>query len=741
MLAFFSIENEFESKLNAKKFLPTTEFYTTPVIFHSRDQLNIEKIEKTLTDAGFRHREAQQILFSGDYVVLDSAQCIEKLKLDKPEGLSHCAGYVNKGVSEKNLSSLQQWILVKDSKEILQTFQAFPLLPTAQAMLEPQLFAQYTDKKPIMQKFKTLSEIPPQCLNAVMSIEDNNFLEHSGFSASGILRALYKNLTSGHKAQGGSTITQQLVKNYFLSNERSYKRKIQELVMAVLLESKYSKDEILETYLNIIYMGQSGPFQVLGFGAAANYYFGKEIRELNIAECSLLAAVLNGPGVYDPWSKKDKSLQRRNLVLTKMKDFNYISESEMLQAQKAELPTARPRQAAETAPYYIDAVRRQLAEAGIATERTKIYTYLNLQWQQTAQDALQKHLENLETNNKYIKKIKATGQNLEGVVLAGDPRTGAFSVAVGGRSFRMTQFNRIVDSHRQIGSIMKPFVFLTALEKGSSTKKYLPLTVVNDEKFEIKYDKQTWSPDNYSKKYYGQIPLFYALKNSLNTSTASVGLDVGLDNIIQTVKNYQIKSLIKPLPSLTLGAFEMVPSEVLRAYMGFSQMGKLPKTSFVVKVTDLENKILFEHNPETQQVSDPAATASLVSMMKQTILTGTAHSVTTAGFLKPAAGKTGTTSDFKDAWFVGYTPFEAALVWVGYDNNTATQLTGSSGAVPVWLDLMKKMSEKDPVEDFTWPENTVKVHVTQRQLQEIRASQETEDMNDVELIYPKGSEP
>jgi penicillin-binding protein 1B len=764
--AFFSFEKDFEGRLDSKKFLTTTEYFAQPVTFRPRQQVTAIAIEKLLSEMGYRPRDPGQILMAGDSVKLDRAQCFEKFKESFPDqgkdqatdqakdqmgvrpekglaGVSHCFGFVRIGSSslESEIAKNQQWILLTEGQEVFATLAGFPLLLVEAVAFDPPLLAQYSDSKPIMQQFKTLSETPPQCLNAVMAIEDWNFLEHSGYSVTGILRALYKNVVTGRRGQGGSTITQQLVKNYFLSQERSYKRKVMELAMSILIESKYSKDEILETYLNIIYMGQNGPFQVIGFGAAAPFYFSKQLKDLNTSECALLGAILNGPGVFNPWSKKDKALQRRNLVLSKMKELNYISESEMLLAQKAEMPIVRPRLAAETAPYFIDAARKQLIQNKIPLAGAKIYTYLNLEWQQIAQDALQKHLQFLETSHKSLKNLKAKGLNLEGVVLVGDPGTGAVTVAVGGRSFRMTQFNRAVDGHRQIGSIMKPFVYLAALEKGSSTKKYYPHTLVSDEKFEIKYEGQTWSPENYSKKYYGQIPLFYGLKNSLNAATAAIGMDVGLERVIEIVKAFGITSQLRPVPALTLGAFEMYPTEVLKAYMGLSQFGRTKEISFVKQVVGEDKKVIYEASPKVTQAVDPISGATLVSMMKQTVLSGTGRGVTTAGFLRPAAGKTGTTSDFKDAWFAGFTPFQTAIVWVGYDNNTPTNLTGGSGAVPIWTDLMKKISVQNSTEDFAWPSGAVKVVISPTQLKELGATQEAEDSAQIELIYRAGEEP
>ena len=398
--------------------------------------------------------------------------------------------------------------------------------------------------------------------------------------------------------------------------------------------------------------------------------------------------------------------------------------------------------ASETAPYFIDAVRRQMKELNLSSEGAKIYTSLDLEAQQEAQQALQSHLNNLEKNVKALKQKKEKGHNLEGVVLSGDPETGLISVVVGGRSFRMTQFNRAIDGHRQVGSIMKPFVYLTALaQPENETRNFTPLSLLNDERFEIKYEGQRWSPENYTQKFYGIVPLFYALKNSLNASTASLGLKVGLDKIITTANTLGLQSPMKALPSLVLGSFEMYPREVLQAYMTITHLGQKPNLSFIRKVVDNNGKDVYEHIPQATPVYDPVDTAVLVGMMKQTVLTGTARAVSLSGFTHPAAGKTGTTSDYKDAWFVGFTPHMTTLVWVGYDNNEATRLTGGSGAVPVWVQFMKKAATIYPAEDFPWPEGTVKVTLTPEQLEKVGAKKEEEDNTPVELIFRKGTEP
>ncbi len=749
VVSFLSFKKELSEKLEAKKYILPTEYYAAPVSFKAKMLYSREAVEDLLLKRNYRRRNIQQSLLPGDFLTGQPIECATRMQVEIPDTTSGCLGFSIKENSEitagahleDTIDKNIQWILFTENTSILSVHLGIPARTTVDVSLRPPLLAQYIGNIPVMQEAVNISQIPPACLNAVMAIEDTQFLEHSGFSFTGLVRAFIKNVTGGRR-QGGSTITQQLVKNYFLSSERTYKRKINELFFSILLESKFDKDQILEMYVNIIYMGQNGPFQVIGFPAASQYYFQKAVSDLNLSECATLAAILNGPGVYDPFRKPDKAIARRNLVLEKMKELKFISEFEFTAATQIALPTKAAAKASETAPYFIDAVRKQLRDLKMSGEGAKIYTSLDLEAQQEAQHALQSHLNNLEKNVKSIKLKKEKGHHLEGVVLSGDAETGLISVVVGGRSFRMTQFNRALDGHRQVGSIMKPFVYLTALsQQENENKNFSPTSLLNDEKFEIKYEGQKWAPENYTQKFYGFVPMFYALKNSLNASTASLGLKVGLDKIITTANTLGLQSPMKALPSLVLGSFEMYPKEVLQAYMTITNLGQKPNLSFIRKVVDADGKDVFEHVPQRTPVYDPIDTAVLVGMMKQTVLTGTARAVTLSGFTHPAAGKTGTTSDYKDAWFVGFTPHLTTLVWVGYDGNEPTRLTGGSGAVPVWVQFMKKTATVYPAEDFSWPEGTVKMTLSPEQLEKIGAVKEEEDRQPIELIFRQGTEP
>ncbi|MFM6930090.1 MAG: transglycosylase domain-containing protein [Bdellovibrio sp.] len=740
--SYFSLEKEMTQKLESKKFLVPTEYYAGPPVFSVRNLAKPAEIEAVFVKQNFRRRNYDQRLLQGDYFLASREECSARLQIQIDESQIGCFGWVNKDVATDKIDSSLQVLVFQNDNTISKILIGAPFQEVSVAYGEAPLLAQYIGNEPLMQKTVSLGEVPPTCSNAIMAIEDAQFLEHGGVSIKGIFRALLKNVTTGRKAQGGSTITQQLVKNYFLTSERTLKRKFNEFIMSILLESRFSKDEILETYLNVIYMGQNGPFQVRGYGAAARYYFNKEVSDLDLPECSLLAAIVNSPGLYNPFKKPANAQKRRHLVLEKMQGLDFITPDQSAAANSAALPSAPVSLATETAPYYLDAVRKQMETLKISPEGQKIYTALDLEAQQAAQESLRNHLDQLETNNKYIKGLKQKGNSLEGIVLSADNLTGLVSVVVGGRNYRMTQFNRAIDGHRQVGSTMKPFVYLTALmNETPEGKPYTPITLLNDEKFTAKYEGQVWSPENYGKKYFGSVPMFYALKNSMNAATASLGMSVGLGNIVDVAHKFGVDSELKAFPSITLGAFEMYPREVLQSYMTIANMGLRKNISYIRKVINPEGAEVFTHDPKAQQVEDPATVASLISMMKQVVLSGSGRAITLSGFLNPAAGKTGTTNDNRDAWFSGFTPYLTTIVWVGYDNNAIHKLTGASGGVPVWTNFMKKIGSRYPADDFPWPEGTEKVSLDEETLKALNALQGADDPKSVELIFRKGTEP
>ncbi len=694
----FSNDSEVQKKLSSRDLMASTRYFARGPTFLPGQKWNDEIFLKSLKQQNYRERDATQSLLVGDAKKLSAAECNSVIKSTPPLSES---GFCWQWQTHENENDL---IIIDENQRIKDVFNGFPLELTWKVSLDPILVAQYHGTEPVMQNELKISDFPVNCLNAVMAIEDNDFLDHSGVSYTGLARAFIKNIIKMRAAQGGSTITQQLVKNYFLTPEKTLTRKLKELFLATRVESEWTKDEILETYLNIIYMGQAGAFQVRGFGAAATVYFNKPVQNLELNECALLAAIINNPALNNPWKKADKATVRRNLVLKKMKDLNLISDNEFQTATNAKLPPPNPLKAVETAPYFFDAVRKQMKNLGIATEGARIETSMDLEAQAMAQKALLEHIGVLESQRKNIKANKENGSRLEGLVISSENSTGLINVFVGGQSYRQTQFNRALDGHRQIGSLIKPFVYLSALINGFPEDKNVnPLTVVNDVKFEWKYDKKTWSPTNYEKKFNGEIPLYFALKESLNSPTAQVAQKVGLDKIIDLVHSIGFTSPMEAMPSTSLGATEHYPLEIVESYRTLANFGQYLPSSFIERIEDRDRNLQFEFKPKKEVRLSETDTAVLVGMMKETLRSGTAKASTAYGWKAPSAGKTGTTSDNKDAWFSGFTPYQTSVVWLGYDQSLSSQLTGSSGAVPVWIQLMKFYQRVWPEDDFVWP--------------------------------------
>lgn len=694
----FQLQKEFNHKLSAQSLLSTTRYYAQGTTYLPGQTWSDDGFKKILTEKNYRIRNQDQSLMPEDAMNLDQSACESFLNATFQDKNSepitfYCWVWKNKDSEDYQLVAIQD-------ETIFKTFQGQPPKESKNAVFIPLLVAQYQNQQPIMQEDKNIADIPVSCLNAVIAIEDNDFLDHAGVSYTGIFRAVIKNIMSFKKAQGGSTITQQLVKNYFLTPEKTISRKLKEVYLATKLESQWTKDEILQTYLNVIYMGQSGAFQVRGFAAASQVYFNQPLENLNLAECSLLAAMINSPVNYHPWLKKENSLKRRNLVLSRMSDLKLITEEEQKDAAKVALPQTIPQKASLTAPYFFEAVQRQAEDLNIPTEGTTFFTTLNLDAQDLAQKSLIQGIQNLVQNRKKLLSKQKNSESLQGSIVSVQNQSGYVEVFVGGQNFQKTQFNRALNSRRQIGSLIKPFIYYSGLESG----QFEPFTVVNDEPFTWTFDKKNWSPVNYDKKFRGPVPYYYALKESLNSPTAFIAQQIGLDKIIHNATTAGLSSEMKPLPSLSLGTSEHSATEVLQAYSTLANLGLKVPLTFIIKATNSSNEIIYENNPEPEQVLNKTKAGLLVSMMEQTVANGTAKSVGAAGFSYRAAGKTGTTSNGNDAWFAGFTPQITTVVWIGYDKSQKTKLTGASGAVPIWINYMTPIVKNFSNVDFDWPE-------------------------------------
>lgn len=700
-IGFYRLGEEISLRLETREFLAPTTYWALPTSFQVPSLWPREEIEDLFQRRRYVPASDVNDLREGSYLVRD---CAEPPFDDS--SLGTCWYFRIPDTLHPELKEIRhQAFALSEAGEITHAFirrrDSESWESVKEVRLEPQRVAQFVGGRPLLQEYVPLGEIPTSCLNAVLAIEDPKFLDHAGINWKGLARAVVVNILSARFAQGGSTITQQMVKNFFLNSEKTISRKLKELGMALMLESKLSKDKIFEVYLNIIYLGQSGPFQIHGYSAAARHYFQKPLSDLQLPECALLAAVLNYPGGYDPFRHPDRALKRRNLVLSKMRENEMISEEELSAATTAVLPVNRKPSVADSAPYFLEAVQRDLGLSGQSLEGVHVFTTLELRDQEIAHKTLLEHLNHLEKTHPALKENADKGLRLEGIVLTVELSTGRISAAVGGRGFRTSPFNRILDGRRQVGSLAKPFVFLTAFENDHSLT---PLSTIMDEKVDYKIYRQRWTPENYTKKYYGEVSLAYALKNSLNAATAALGMKVGLGPIIENLRLSGVESRIDEVPSITLGAMDLKPIEIAEAYLTLARMGSHVEPRFWESLVTADGKAIFPPENSPEQVLSAESSSLVIGMMKEALNSGTGQAVGRSGFAWPAAGKTGTTSDYRDAWFVGFTPWDMTLIWVGYDQNQNHGLTGGSGSLPVWTPVMNWVSRHRPKTDFKWPE-------------------------------------
>ncbi len=735
----YQLDKTIQAKLKSGQFIPSLEFYSLPEQWFKGYRLSIKEALEKLRTAGYVESPETTRLGYHHYRVWNAEFCEIFLGQMFVQGTTECIAFRNK--PPQNTEHLQI-VAIGPTETIFEVYISSPTQVVDSVEMYPELLAQYYNEKPVLRKTVELSDIPQSCLNALLAVEDAEFLEHRGFSFKAMTRAFFRNIFTSSGLQGGSTITQQLVKNDFLSHEKTLKRKIIELAMSIVLEIRTHKDLILETYINTIYLGQNGPFEVRGYGAASTFYFGKNIEGLNIQECALLAAIINSPGRYNPFLKPENALKRRAHVLHRMKELKHIDSVQHDQAIKSALPEKHLRSLKEPAPYYIDSVRKQLQKLNIdIANGLRIYTAMDQRAQSLAQKAVHESLDDLESWFKSLKE-KSKTKTLQGSLIVSDPKRGFVLASVGGRDFKVSQFNRILTAQRQVGSIMKPIVYLTALESLTGKgEPYTPLTLLNDTPFHHKYENQQWSPQNFKEKYFGQIPMYFALKSSLNSATARLALDVGLTQIIDMARRLGITANIQPVPALSLGAYEITIFEVLQAYSTLSQLGMRQTLSFITHITDKDGHEIWRHpshNP--QNVVAKESVSVLVGMLKQVLKNGTGRSIIKSGFHHPAAGKTGTTSNYRDAWFAGFTPLLAAVSWVGYDDNSAHGLTGASGALPIWIRFMKDYSKDFPPIDFEWSDLTEPIQLSINFQERLNVPNSPKNpLTPIELIFLKTS--
>lgn len=528
-------------------------------------------------------------------------------------------------------------------------------------------------------------EVPEKLKEALLAVEDRHFYEHYGIDPKGIIRAIWINIKAGATVQGGSTLTQQLVKNYFLTRERTLIRKLNEAIMSLILEYHYSKDQILTAYINEVYLGQDGRRAVHGFALASQYYFKRPIQQLTTAQIALLAGLVKGPSWYNPRTHEERSMKRRNTVLKVMLDQKLLTQQQYQRSIQSSLGISRRLSYSSSRfPAFLDSVKNQLQQDynqdDLKKKGLKIFTTFDPKVQWAAEKALS---ERLKYTNKKL------DENLQGAIVVSRRNSAEILAIVGGKDSQEGSFNRAVNAYRQIGSLIKPAIYLTAFEK-----KYTLASLLNDTSFSAKSSKgKYWKPKNYDKKEHGQVPLHVSLAKSYNLSTARLGMEIGVKNVLNTVRKLGVKTDALPYPSVLLGSIALSPMQVSQMYQTIADQGFYSPLHSIISVQDENNEPVQQYPIQVERRIDEKLMYLLNANLQEVVSMGTGKGL--SRYLSPSlqlAGKTGTTNNLRDSWFAGYGQNLVAVVWMGRDDNKSAGLTGSSGALRVWGLMMKYLN-------------------------------------------------
>lgn len=540
-----------------------------------------------------------------------------------------------------------------------------------------------------------LEDVPPLLVKALVVVEDRDFYEHNGIALRSIARAMWANIRAGGMVQGGSTLTQQLVKNFFLSNERTLWRKFNEAIMSLLLEWHYEKNEILEAYINEIYLGQDGKRSIHGFGLASQFYFEKPLKKLSTEQIALLVAMVKGPSFYDPRRYEQRARERRDLVLELLEQQMILTELDMVNAKDRPLGvTTRAKSTISTYPAFIDLVRRQLRtdykEEDLTSEGLQIFTTLDPVIQFETEKSLTRRVEQLG------QRVDSKDSELQASAVVVSVESGEVLSIVGDRNPRFAGFNRAIDAVRPIGSLIKPAVYLTALQQ---PEHYSLISRIDDGPLSLKLDNgDMWAPENYDHEFHGEVPLITALSNSYNLAAARVGMDIGVPQVIDTLQRMGVTREMKPYPSLLLGAVPLSPLEVAQMYHTIASGGFRTPLRAIREVLTAKGEPLTRYPLSVEKEFDAAQIYLLNTALMNVMREGTgryAYSSLPASLV--VSGKTGTSDDLRDSWFAGYTGDKLGVVWLGKDDNQPTQLTGSTGALRVWTDIFRNIRPQSAV--------------------------------------------
>ena len=561
--------------------------------------------------------------------------------------------------------------------------------------VEPKMLGMLEKSNDEQRLFLKRNQFPEVMVDALLATEDRNFYQHDGVSPLAIARAMVVNVKAGRTVQGGSTLTQQLAKNLFLSSERTLWRKVREAYIALILDHRYSKDRILEAYLNEVYLGQNGGQAIHGFGLASRLYFGQPIQELRIDQLAMLVGMVKGPSYYNPVRYPERAKARRDLVLRLLMQQDILTSKQYEEAASRDLDIQDNPRIASRQPAYFQQVnielKKYVGDRFEAQKGIRVFTSLD----PVSQDKLEKSIA-----RKVPDLSKTAGNKLEAAAIAVDRNTGEIRAMVGGKRTGYDGFNRALNASRPIGSLVKPAIYLTALEQ---PQKYTLATTLMDTPLSLKGSKgSVWSPRNFDRKFRGEVPLYVALSKSYNVPTVRLGMQLGIDSVSETIGKLGVdKNEIRPVPSMFLGSFSLTPFQVAQMYQTITNSGRIAPLSALRSVVDNEGEVLYQSIPRVSQSVDQQAAWLTTYAMKRGVSEGTGRFLQGQFAWAGLAGKTGTSNDSRDSWFVGVDGREVTTIWLGRDDNKPTKLTGSSGALRVYADYLKQRTPEQLL--LPWP--------------------------------------
>ena len=700
-------------RLSGKGLQTTTQIFSAPEYISAGQAWSVEDLTTYLTRIGYRPEADENSL--GQYTVQGNTVDI------RPSKLSYFGG--------------SNALAVQFSGRAIRSIR--PLsgggsLDTAQ--IEPELITNLFDSAREKRRPVRYEDLPPELVHAILSAEDKRFFDHGGFDFIRIVGAAWADIRhSSSHYQGASTITMQVARTFFFSNERTMRRKLAEAMVSIELEQRFNKQQIFELYANEVYLGNRGSFGIRGFSEASVAYFGKDMRQLSIAECAYLAGIIRAPNYYSSADRHpERGAQARDRVLTQMLENKYITQEELDEAKHAPLKIVRTAGSASEAPYFVDMVKDHLldkySENELLSQNFRVYTTLDPALQRAAAAAVDAGVKNVDLllakkYEKWRKESAKKGSNeaipqVQIALVAIDPRTGEIKAVIGGRDYGQSQLNHAL-AHRQPGSVFKPFVYAAAFDNAVDGVQPVitPATTIDDEPTTFEFDNKEYTPNNYGEKFMGHVTVRDALTNSLNVATVKVAELIGYGRVVQIARQMGLGNNIQATPAVALGAYEMTAVDVAAGYTAFANGGTRAEPQFLHSVVSADGSVLEKFTPQTHLVLDPRVAFLVTSLLKDVLNKGTGAGVRARGFTLPAAAKTGTS---RDGWFAGYTSNLLTVIWIGFDDNRDLGLTGGATAAPVWADFMLRattLAAYRDVKDFTMPEGVQSVLIDPESLE------------------------